>query len=110
MTSERLHIRKLDLTSKSESGNAILGDAAEASVDEVPVNQARLNDSRSHIMSATAVTIGGTGAIEFLPATKLLTFNRDDLVLDPDESLFLNLLDIAGNLDVTFSLNIWYQE
>lgn len=108
VTAERLHIRLLDLVALPESTAGVSGDAAIASVDEVPVDQSLVNDSRSHIM-AIAPVVGGAG-IEATAPQKALPFNRNDLVLDPDDAIFLNTTDVSGNLDVTFNLNVWYED
>lgn len=110
VTADRLHIRMLDLRSLTEAGAATVGDNAGCSIDEVPVRQDNVNDSRSHIMRIGAVVTGGTGAVDFDEKQKTLIFNRNDLVLDPDEAIFMNTTDIAGGLDVTFTLNIWYED
>lgn len=108
LTNDRLHIRKLDLSTKSSGTAAVLGDAAGCSIDEVPVFQSSTNDSRSHIMAVSSQVIGGTGAIESNTPARVLSFNRGDLVLDPDESIFMNTEDISGAMSVRFNLNIWY--
>lgn len=109
VTAKQLNIRKLDLKSLSESTAAALGDSARCSIDEVPADQSSLNDSRSHIMSLDVAPIGGTGAVEVLQQQKVLSFNRGDLVLDPDDAIFMNIVNIVGSLDVGFALNIWYE-
>ncbi len=110
VTSDRLHIRMLDLTTIPESTPGAIGDAANCSIDEVPVGQADINDSRSHLMNVSATVNGGTGGIEATTPSKVLPFNRNDLVLDPDEAIFMNNTDISGALDVTFNLNVWYED
>lgn len=110
VTAAKLHVRIIDLHSSGESSPGSIGDAASASVDEVPTTQSAVNDSRSHIIGITAGVAGGTGAIEATYPSKVLAFNRGDLVLDPDEALFLNLTDNSGALDITFSCNIWYED
>lgn len=110
VTADRLHIRLLDLQGVPVSGAAALGDAVECSIDEVPVSQAQINDSRSHIMSVDAIVEGGTGAIELTNGKKVLAFNREDLVLDPDEAIFMNNADIAGTPPAGFKLNVWYED
>lgn len=108
LTNDRLHIRKIDLSSVGGVATQI-GDSASASLDEVPVDQSIVNDSRSHIASVTAVNTGGTGALISENSSKVLSFNRSDLVLDPDEALFWNLNDIVGAPPVRFNCNIWYE-
>ena len=110
VTADRLHIRMLDLTAKAESSAGVIGDAASCSIDEIPITQAAVNDSRSHIMAVVAAVQGGTGGVESTYPSKVLAFNRNDLVLDPDEALFMNNTDNSGALDVGFTLNIWYED
>ncbi len=92
----------------NESTAGVLGDAASASLDEIPVAQDIVNDSRAHICGVQAAVSGGTGALEAASDKIVLSFRRNDLVLDPDEALFVNTNDISGALDVTFSTNLWY--
>lgn len=110
LTNSRLHIRKLDLNTRGSSTAGALGDAAFCSIDEVPVAQAGTNDSRSHIMGIGAQVIGGTGAIEANGGSKVLSFNRNDLVLDPDEAIFMNIENISGAMDMGYLLNVWYED
>ncbi len=110
VTSDRLHIRMLDLVTVSESGASTPGDSAQCSIDEVPVAQVGVNDSRSHIMSAQSGAEGGTASVEATSGSKTLPFNRNDLVLDPDEAIFMNNIDVSGNLGVGFALNVWYED
>jgi len=87
-------------------------DAATLSLDEVPVSQYRVNDSRSHIMG-TAAKVGdatGAGLAQTGPSSKVASFNRGDLVLDPDEAVFLNSVDIAGGPSINGDVNIWYED
>jgi len=110
VTARRLHIRKMKLTGRGSSTAAVLGDYQVCSMDEVPVTQQAINDSRSHIQSATAAVIGGTGAIAAQIGKDSLTFNRNDLVLDPDEAIFMNITDDNGGLDMQWNCNIWYED
>lgn len=110
VTAERLHIRELDLQPVSVSTAGVLGDAVTTSIDEVPVQQASVNDSRSHIMSISSAVEGGTGAIELSTKGKSKLFNRNDLVLDPDEALFVNTIDGGGTPAFRTNLNIWYED
>jgi len=110
VTADRLHIRELDLRTSIESTAGVVGDAARCSIDEIPVSQMTVDDSRSHIMGLTSNVQGGTGAVEATAPTQTKFFDRGDLVLDPDEAIFMNLADVSGALDVGFTLNIWYED
>jgi len=86
-----------------------VGDIAHFSLDEIPVTQLRINDSRSHVMGL----IWGAGATGDLAGSSerlVLSFNRDDLVLEPDEALFLNSEDIVGTPPVNATVNAFYQD
>ena len=108
VTGERLHIRLLDLAALSESDPGVSGDSAICSIDEVPIDQSLINDSRSHIMAISPAVEGG--GIESSTPQKALPFNRNDLVLDPDEAIFMNNTDVSGAMGVTFCLNVWYED
>lgn len=89
-------------------GTLTAADEATWSIDEVPVNQLRTNDSRSHIVGG-AIKTGDAGGIAPTKSAKVLSFNRGDLVLDTDEALFLNTADITGAPTVNTSVNVWYE-
>lgn len=109
-TADRLHVRKLVGRAMPNGANAV-GDLARSSFDEVPVDQSTTNDSRSHIASISQVTNGGTGAIAPGPSNNIvLTFERGQLFLDPDEAFFINNTDIVGNPNVRFNWNVWYED
>lgn len=110
VTSDRLHIRKAILKTRHTSQVNVIGDAQLVSVDEVPVVQAATNDSRSHIMQVQAIVSGATGAIAAPPETGHMEFNRNDLVLEPDEALFVNTVDTTGAPTISVSLNLWYED
>lgn len=105
VTSKRLHIRKLVQTLVVR-GTVVAGDDVRASIDEVPVDQMFNNDSRSHLMGlqvkADAAVNGAQRAV--------LSFNRNDLVLDPDEAIFLNNTDVQGAPTISSTCNIWYED
>lgn len=109
-TADRLHVRKLVGRPNGTAGAAALGDASRSSIDEVPVSQAGVNNSRSHIAQIGSKVIGGTGAVEASHDNIVLTFERGQLFLDPDEALFMNNTDIAGAMPSSFSWNIWYED
>ncbi len=108
-TNEDLHIRKIE-GNIWFSGTSVVGDISQSSLDESPVAQNSIDDSRSHIAQVTAVVNGGTGAINGVPGQKVLSFNRGDLVLEPDEALFVNTVDVAGAAPTGSNWNIFYQE
>jgi len=113
VTAKDLHIRKLKLSLR-QGGAIVRGDAYEASVDEVPAIQATVNDSRAHIQhgliqaSEQVGADGGTGL--YGPQKDTMTFERGQLVLEPDEALFLNTSDLGGAPTVITKLNIWYED
>lgn len=107
-TSSRLSVRKVVGRALPESTALVLGDEWIASLDEIPIAQHSTNDSRSHIAAISASATGGTGAVSATFNNSTLSFNRGDLVLDPDEALFLNISDVVGAADITASFNIWY--
>jgi len=109
-TADRLHMRKLVGRVQSESTNLVIGDAARSSLDEIPVDQSSVNNSRAHIAVIEMVMAGGTAAVKGVPANIVLTFERNQLFLDPDEAWFMNNQDIIGAPDVGFTWNIWYED
>jgi len=108
-TAKRLHVRKITM-SQGANAATVIGDISLASLDEIPVSQFRANDSRSHIMGLQWAHEGGTASVAGQSQQLVLSFNRDDLFLDPDEALFLNTTDVIGNPPVNTSVNIWYQD
>jgi len=107
-TNDRLHIRKI--VGRIITPTAVIGDDVSTSLDEIPVTQENVDDSRSHIAAAHSACIGGTGAVTGTTGLIVLSFNRDDLVLDPDEALFVNNRDIGGTPSIVVSWNLWYQD
>jgi len=105
VTSQKLHIRKIVLSGNTV-GTITSADDWIASIDEESTTQFGQNDSRSHVIGGR-VKAGSTGADADL--SKLISFNRGDLVLDTDEALFLNLTDVAGTPSVSVSVNVWYE-
>jgi len=110
VTAKRLHIRKIDMNFEVGAGTLVAADEATASVDEVPVTQLRVNDSRSHITGCN-MTVPSLAGIAITGQTqKVISFNRNDLVLDPDEALFLNLADVGGAPPIDCQVQIWYED
>ncbi len=108
-TAKRLHIKKIrgvQITAAADT----LGEVNQSSLDEVPVTQANVNDSRSHIASTQYYVGGGTGAVSGASQPVTLSFNRNDLFLDPDEALFVNNAAIIGSATPTAQWNIWYED
>jgi len=108
-TARRLHIRKIVLRIE-DSGASSIGEASGLSLDEVPVRQSNINDSRSHIGGQIFTVEGGTGAVAGKGTQLVLSFNRNDLVLDSDEALFMNTFTVVGPPVVSYSTNIWYED
>lgn len=108
-TADRLHIRKLVIKA-TPTGSSAIGDAATISVDEVPIGQHDVNDSRSHIGSATMTVVGGTGATGAQTDQEVLTFERGQLFLDPDEAFFINNTDVQGNPNFRGSAQFFYED
>lgn len=111
VTNKRLHIRKLDLTMQV-SATFVAGDEARMSVDEVPAAQDGVNDTRSHIAGLSFMMGDSTGAglKPTYEGSKILSFNRNDLVLDPDEAIFLNTVDETGAPTLVSKVNVWYED
>ncbi len=111
VTSKRLHMIMLDLNFRIIATIVALDNAA-MSVDEVTTAQRNTNDSRAHIMGLAQIVGDATGAglATTNPAMKILRFNRNELVLDRDESLFMNGQDVVGGATFESWLNIWYDD
>lgn len=108
-TAKRLHIRKSIGIIFGRAAD-VIGETTTSSLDEVPVTQITTDDSRSHIDAAVYAVIGGTAAVIGPPARAVLTFNRNDLVLDPDEALFVNNTGVVGTAAPNATWNLWYQD
>lgn len=109
LTGDTLHVRKVTLRVGSATTNWTLGDTATASLDEIPSTQDFVNDSRSHILGVELTQNGATGSLD--PAERIvhLEFNRNDLILRPDEALFLNTTDISGAPTMRTKCQIYYE-
>lgn len=105
VTNKRLHIRKLVQTLHIR-GTVVAGDEVRASIDEVPVNQMFTNDSRSHLMGLQVKVDTALNNSQ----QQILSFNRGDLVLDPDEAIFLNNNDLNGAPTISSGCNIYYED
>lgn len=104
-----LHIRKtilkLDIV-----GTLVPDDEAAVSLDENPSSQQQINDSRSHISGVAIKLNTGTVATGGQKDREVLSFNRNDLTLRPDEGLFLNSVDRVGAPTVDISCQIFYED
>lgn len=111
VTARRLHVRKM-IHSLAVIGTLVALDQARSSIDEVPTDQSTTNDSRSHISDATVQVSGisTNGALVSIVDRMIQAFNRNDLVLDPDEALFMNNVDGAGTPTIQARANIWYED
>jgi len=109
-TSRKLFVRKVVGRIIPSSSAGVLGESVNYSLDEIPVRQSAVNNSRLHIATMSATVAGGTGSIALIADQVNLTFQRDDLMIDKDESLFANAADLAGTLASACSWNIWYQD
>ena len=108
-TGDKIHI--LETRLKLTLGpNAALGDVATASLDEIPVAQDTVADSRSHISGVRASVSGATGATESDQVVETQVFERGDLTLDLDHALFLNTTDIDGAPPIAASCLIFYED
>lgn len=105
-----LNIRKIFLTIRNTSTAVTIGERVSASVDELPVKQDAVTDSRAHILEANGAATGGTGAVAFTGGKASITFERGQLVLEPDEALFLNVQDLVGTPTVSINVNIFYED
>jgi len=108
-TADRLHARKIVMTGNSRQADTI-GEINLCSLDEIPVAQANVNDSRAHIGQVTVVGTGGTASVALDSDKLVLTFERNQLFLDPDEAWFINTLAVVGAATPRFSTNIWYED
>ncbi len=109
-TADRLHIRKVVGRVVNTTTASTIGDSATSSLDEVPVAQNIVNDSRSHIAQIQGKAPGGTGSAEPVADNVMLTFERGQLFLDPDEALFVNNTDVSGAMAAVFMWNLWYED
>lgn len=108
-TARTLHIRKSKIVGSHSTTVGVIGDRQTASLDEVPVAQVAINNSRSHVQAATAQVTGGTGALAPSFNNSYETWDRDDFKLEADEALFLNIADDAGALDMNWSCTLHYE-
>jgi len=109
VTAVDLHIRKIKLSIRLV-GTLVALDSVVATIDEVPSSQRASNDSRAHIAYVYA-TVSATASLTQYGAVKdTITFERRQLVLEPDEALFLNVVDILGNPPNEILCNIWYED
>lgn len=112
-TAKDLHIRKLDMSVRNTS-TMVAGDSATASLDEVPVIQAGTNDSRSHIGHVSMQVEEGSEATAHFGVNGnsrlVLTFQRTQMVLEPDEGIFWNTESSGGDPTALMNCNVWYED
>ncbi len=108
-TADRLHLRKLVGRMRGGAADTV-GELNISSFDEIPVSQQNVNNSRAHIAQMAYQVIGGTGAVIGQSAGIVLTFERNQLFLDPDEAWFVNNTTIVGSATPQSSWNIWYED
>jgi len=101
-----LKFRKL-LIEAMMTGGLVANDQARFSLDEIPIAQIATNGSRSHIIGVV-VKVGTD--LTSGRATKQIALAGDDLVLRPDESVFLNTTDVTGAATVECNVGIWYED
>lgn len=111
-TAKDLHIMRI-VHQLTVQGVLVAADSALSSLDEVPTAQIQSNDSRAHI-SGVAVgtgTFSTNGGLNPTGVPQLvLNFRRGDLVLEPDEAIFMNNVDGAGTPTINARANIWYDD
>lgn len=107
-TARRLHILRTVHRLASTGSAAVLGDNVRSSLDEQPIAQASVNDSRAHISGIETTTLGGTGTIDLAPVILVQDWPFNALVMDPDDAVFLNNTDVSGAVPADANCNIWY--
>lgn len=111
-TGKDLHIMRI-VHALTIQGTLVSADSAISSIDEQPVAQAQVNDSRAHISSVAvgSGTFSTNGGLNPSGTPQLVTnYRRGDLVLEPDEALFMNNIDGAGTPTINARANIWYDD
>jgi len=109
-TARDLHILMTDHSVGPTGSATVIGDNVRSSLDEQPVAQASVNDSRAHISAVQTENSGATGAIDMPWRFKVLAFPRNALVLRPDDAVFLNNTDVSGAPPADTNCNIWYDD
>ncbi len=111
VTARRLHIRKtklvLQIIATFVAFDGIVLELAESAAD-----QSSITDSRS-LLDLVSTFIGdatGAGLSQNNAAQSQMAYNRGDLVLDPDESLFMNAIDVAGSPTARMNALIYYED
>lgn len=111
-TAKNLHIMRI-VHQATVQGVLVAADSMLSSIDEVPVAQAQVNDSRSciSVVQVGSGTFSTNGGLNPGGVTQLVqNFRRNDLVLEPDEAIFLNNVDGAGTPTVNTRAIIWYDD
>lgn len=108
----RMHIRKI-VGKMVISGAAVAGDRAHSSLDEVPTRQSATNDSRAHIASLDVQVAEQSTAVGHIGVQNdrlIMSLGRNDLVIDQDESIYVNNFDGGGTPAVENSWNLWFED
>jgi len=77
-------------------------------LDEVPTNQAGVNDSRAHISNVIEAAEGTPTSIHN-SAQLVQSWPKGALVLQPDEGIFMNNAE-SGTATGSARANIWYED
>lgn len=102
-TGDRLHIRKINLI-MIIAGTPVVTDQAAGELAESPVFQSNTTDSRSVLALSRASGAPGGGA-----ERDKIALGRNDLIVDPDDALFLNTDDTTGTPTIRCDCTIWYE-
>lgn len=87
-------------------------DSAVLELAEQSTAQANTNDARG-LLDCIRMAIGdGTnaGLITNPQHRAVLAYNRNDLVMDTDDSLFINGIDVNGAPNITGGWNLYYED
>lgn len=111
VTARRLHIRKTVGTGNLQATVTAL-DHAILELAEQSTAVSSTNDSRALIDTMRFIVGDSTAYGLGLQPTQraVLAFNRNDLVLDTDESLFVNGTDVVGTATIRANWNLFYED
>lgn len=108
VTADNIDIRKVIGKMWSTTAETI-GEINLSSLDENSTNQSTQNDSRSHIATMVIAVDGGTASVTAKPDAVQLAFNRNDLILRTDESMFVNNSQVVGGMTPQTTWNLFYE-
>lgn len=111
VTAKRLHIRKT-IGSANFAATVVALDHATLELAERSTTISGVNDSRALIDIVRLIVGDATGyglGLQPIPRA-VLAFNRGDLVLDTDESLFVNGNDVTGGGTIRGNWNLFYED